>query len=399
MPVVPKLVLKPGREKSLLRRHPWVFAGAIDRLEGSAAPGDTVDVADASGAWLGRAAYSPRSQIAARMWSFDAGVEIDAAFIRARLASALAARRTDGASTDACAAERLVNAESDGLPGVVVDRYADVLVCQLLSAGAEHFRETLAEELAHLVPCASVYERSDAEVRSKEGLEPRTGVMAGAEPPELVEIAEASLRFLVDVRNGHKTGFYLDQRDNRVALREHAAGTEVLNAFAYTGAFAVHALDAGAMRVTNVESSAASLALARRNAELNGQDLERLEQVEGDVFRVLRNYRDSRRSFDVIVLDPPKFAESKTQLERAARGYKDINLLALKLLRPGGVLMTFSCSGLMTPELFQKIVADAALDAGRTVRIVRWLRQAPDHAVAAAFPEGAYLKGLVCRAE
>jgi 23S rRNA (cytosine1962-C5)-methyltransferase len=399
---VRRIFLKQGRERSLLRFHPWIFTGAIDHVEARPALGETVEVIAADGRRLALAAYSPTSQIAARVWTFDCDAAVDAAFFRARLERASALRRAlvrdgDGEGEGSAGrAERLVNAESDGLPGVIVDRYAGVLVCQFLSAGAEHWRETIVAELVSLFAPASVYERSDVEVRAREGLEPRAGLLAGAEPDELVEIREGTCRFLVDVRAGHKTGFYLDQRENRFELREYVAGREVLNGFAYTGAFGVHALAAGAARVTNVDTSADALALAERNAALNGLDAAKLENVHGDVFHVLRRYRDAGRWFDVVVLDPPKFAESKGQVDRAARGYKDINLLAFKLLRPGGVLVTFSCSGALSAELFQKIVADAAVDAGKDARIVRHLRQAPDHPTALGFPEGLYLKGLVC---
>lgn len=395
---MPTLILKAGREKSLLRRHPWVFSGAIAQIEGAPAPGETVEVVAADGAWLGRGAYSPHSQIAVRVWTFDEAEAITPEFFRARLARAMAVRAallTEAGTT----AYRLVNAESDFLPGLIVDRYGDWLVCQLLSAGAERWRDDLVAALSDLVPCAGIYERSDVDVRAKEGLPLRTGGLAGLAPPERVEIAEHGARFWVDVLHGHKTGFYLDQRDNRAPVRAAASGREVLNCFAYTGAFGVSALLGGAAHVTQVESSGAALELAQHHIALNGLEAGRAAHVEGDVFQVLRQYRDSRRQFDLIVLDPPKFAESKHQVERAARGYKDINLLAFKLLRPGGLLFTFSCSGSVPPDLFQKIVADAALDAGRAAQMVRRLTQSADHPVALSFPEGEYLKGLVCRVE
>lgn len=393
---MPTLHLKPGREKSLLRRHPWIFSGSIARLEGEAQPGETVQIAAAEGTPLALGAYSPHSQITARVWSFDPSTRVDAGFFRQRLTQALQLRRQLAASlaTTAC---RLVNAEADGLPGVIVDQYGDFLVCQFLSAGAEAHRQELVAVLQELVPCAGIYERSEAAVRAKEGLEPRAGLLWGAEPPAQIEIAEGECRFLVEVRTGHKTGFYLDQRDNRRLLAQYAADREVLNCFAYTGAFGIWALRNGAAKVTNVEESAPALELGSRHIELNGLDAAKLENVEGDVFKVLRQYRDGRRSFDLIVLDPPKFAESQHQVERACRGYKDINLLALKLLRPGGVLFTCSCSGQVGPDLFQKVVADAALDAGREVQILQRLSQAADHPVRGSFPEAGYLKGLVCR--
>jgi len=348
----------------------------------------------ADGTPLAWGAYSPQSQIAVRIWSFDPTTAIDPAFFRQRLTTALNFRATLQIGSTAY---RLVNAESDGLPGVVVDRYGAFLVCQFLSAGAEFWKREIVTVLGELHPYAGIYERSDVDVRAKEGLTPTTGVLAGEPPPDQIEIEEAACRFAVDVRTGHKTGFYLDQRENRALAAHYTAGREVLNCFAYTGGFGVWALRGGARQVTNLDSSAPALELARQNMALNQFDPNQTEYLVGDAFQVLRTFRDARRAFDLIVLDPPKFAESQSQVERASRGYKDINLLAFKLLRPGGVLFTFSCSGAIAPDLFQKIVAGAALDAGREAHIVRRLTQAPDHPVALHFPEGEYLKGLVCQ--
>lgn len=393
--MITSAILKPGREKSLLRRHPWIFSGAIARIKGSPRPGETVFILSSEGDILARGAYSPHSQIAVRVWSFNPDENISPAFFRNRLETAINARSSMMKNSNAAC--RLVNSESDRLPGVIIDRYADFLVCQFLSAGAEYWKEHIVRELEELVPHSGIYERSDADARKKEGLRPCTGLLSGKEPPEVLEIEELPLRFLTDIRNGHKTGFYLDQRDNRAAMDEYAAAAEVLNCFAYTGGFGIRALKYGAAKVTNVESSAAALDMCNRNIQRNGLDSEKTENIAGDVFHVLREYRDSRREFNLIVLDPPKFADSRSQLERAARGYKDINLLAFKLLRPGGVLFTFSCSGLLSAELFQKIVADAALDAKQDAQILRRLGQSPDHPAALNFPEGNYLKGLICR--
>jgi 23S rRNA (cytosine1962-C5)-methyltransferase len=332
-----------------------------------------------------------------RAWTFDEHQQVDAAFLRTRLERALALRRAlslDGPE-EAC---RLVNAESDGLPGLIVDRYGPWLVCQFQSAGAESWRESIIEALAGLGPWRGIFERSDTDSRTKEGLAERVGRLSGDEPPDRVPFVEDGVRYEVDLRRGHKTGFYLDQRENRALLRALANGREVLNAFSYTGGFGLAALAGGAARVTNVDSSGEALAQARAHAALNTFDEARFECIEDDVFHYLRRCRDAGKAFDAIVLDPPKFAASAGQVDRAARGYKDINLLAFKLLRPGGLLMTFSCSGHVPPPLFQKIVADAALDAGRDGRIVRFLSQAPDHPVGTAFPEGHYLKGLLCEA-
>jgi 23S rRNA (cytosine1962-C5)-methyltransferase len=395
------ITLKPGREKSLLRRHPWIFSGAIAGIAGSPQSGETVLVTDSNQQPLGWGAYSPQSQIAVRMWTFDPQAQVDVPFLAGRLRRASDGRTSLAARSD-LDAYRLVNAESDALPGLVVDRYGAFLVCQFLSAGAEKWKPELVDLLGQLAIGGQmprgIFERSDVDVRVKEGLAPATGVLAGEAPPDRVVVNEYGSRFAVQIAHGHKTGFYLDQRDNRALLSEFAGGRDVLNGFAYTGGFGVWALRGGARSVVNLESSQPALELGRENVRLNALDEARVEDVAGDVFRVLRQYRDSRREFDLIVLDPPKFAESRSQLEGATRGYKDINLLALKLLRPGGVLFTFSCSGLVTPELFQQIVAGAALDAGREVQIIRRLSQGPDHPVALNFPEGEYLKGLVCRA-
>ncbi len=392
---MPTIILKAHAGKSLLRRHPWIFSGAIDTVQGSPQAGETVDILGSDGVKYGRGAYSPHSQIRVRVWSFEPDADISAEFFRSRLQQAIASRSLPPMAAED-GAVRLVNAESDGLPGIIVDRYRDYLVCQFLSAGADYWKDTLIEELNRLVPCAGIYERSDVEVRDKEGLPRRCGVAFGRQPPELVEFREGPYRFLVDIKGGHKTGFYLDQRDNRAWVAGYARGAEVLNCFAYTGAFAVAALKGGAAGVINVDSSAPALDLAGRHAELNDIDPATIQNVEGNVFAVLRALREEQRRFDLVILDPPKFAESRRQLTKAGRGYKDINLLAFQLIRPGGLLFTFSCSGLVGRELFQKIVADAALDAGREVQILRWLSQASDHPTALNFPEGSYLKGLIC---
>jgi 23S rRNA (cytosine1962-C5)-methyltransferase len=414
------VILKKGREKNLLQRHPWIFSGAIERVEGAPGVGETVTVCSFDRQPLAMAAWSPESQIALRIWSFNPATVIDAGFFRAKLQSAInarchltgracspsaplieerTARRAVPTNTVSTNAVRLVAAESDGLPGLIIDRYADWIVCQFLSAGSEHWKDTIIELLQDLFPGLSIYERSDVSVREKEGLPSRCGVLAGTEPPEHVEIHENGMRLLVDIKAGHKTGYYLDQRDSRLAVRQWAERRDVLNCFSYTGGFGVAALLGGAKHVLQMDSSGPALEIAKKNAELNGLNPEKSEYIEGDVFKELRRFRDSRRDFDLIILDPPKFVESRGQLEKGARGYKDINLLAFKLLRPGGLLFTFSCSGHMEMPLFQKIVADSALDAGRSAQILSVLHQSPDHPVALNFPEGAYLKGLLCRVE
>ncbi len=387
------LYLKPGREKSVLARHPWIFSGAIQKVDGEPATGETVLVISGKGDVLGLAAYSPQSSIRTRMWSLNPDETIDRGFFKVKIEQAIK-RRTAVIQAGETNALRLVHAESDGLPGVVVDRYDQTLVVQYLTAGAEYWRETISGVLEEVTGLTTIVERSDVDVRQLEGLPPRTGTIRG-EAPGLVEIRENGLRFLVDVVNGQKTGFYIDQRRNRQRVGELAAGREVLNCFCYTGGFSVYALANGAARVTSVDSSAEALRLGQENMALNGLPEEKAEWIEGDVFKVLRTMRDQARSFDMVILDPPKFAPTAAQAERAARGYKDINLLGLKLLRPGGILATFSCSGGISAELFQKIVAGAAVDAGVDARIVQTLTQGPDHPVALGFPEGAYLKGLI----
>lgn len=388
--------LKPGREKFLHRRHPWVFSGAIAKTDKGIGCGETVEILDARGTPLARAAYSPDSQIRARVWSWDPATTIDVEFFRGRLESAISARR-GSQQLSSTNAYRLVHAESDGLPGLIVDRYADNLVLQCLSCGIERWREIIAELLMEISGAEGVFERSDAEVRELEGLNERTGVLRGPEPGELLEIQEGEFRFHVDIRRGHKTGFYLDQRPNRRRVSELAEGRDVLDCFTYTGGFTIAALTGGASSVMAIDSSRDALRLAEKNLTLNNLSSERVEWVEGDVFQILRALRDRDRSFDLIVLDPPKFAPTAAQAQSAARGYKDINLLALKLLREQGVLVTFSCSGGIDEAFFQKILAGASLDAGTSVQIIERLHQGRDHPVALNFPEGAYLKGFILR--
>ena len=390
------LQLKGGRDKAVRQMHPWIFSGAVESVQGDPQIGETVRVVSASGEGLGWAGYSPHSQIRARMWTWDPDQAVNEAFIHERIRRAVEMRRF-WVPAQVSDAVRLVHAESDGLPGLVVDRYADWLVVQFLTAGAEYWRETILDALRSLTGLSQIYERSDVEARRLEGLPGRTGLLSGSGEPGPVRIQEHGLQFDVGVKSGQKTGFYLDQRDNRRLVGEITAGCQVLNCFSYTGGFTLYALRGGAESVLSVDSSAEALEQGAAHVRLNGLDPNRAEWLAGDVFQVLRKFRDQGRSFNRIILDPPKFAQTAAQAQRAARGYKDINLLAFKLLRPGGMLVTFSCSGGVTAELFQKIVAGAALDAGVEARIVRTLTQAPDHPVAMHFPEGAYLKGLVCQ--
>ena len=391
---MPSITLHLGREKSLSRRHPWIFSGAIGRVDGDPQLGSTVDVLDAQGNFLAKAAYSPYSNIRARAWSWLAE-DVDADFLRKRLDTAI--RRRGDLDTLPYNAQRLVHAESDGIPGLIVDRYGDdLLVMQVLTAGAEYWRETLADLLVELTGVPNIYERSDVDVRSLEGLKPRVGALRGT-PPETIILDEYGIKFKVDIVNGHKTGFYLDQVESRHLVGQLAKDRDVLNCFSYTGGFSIHAAAGGAKSVLSIDSSRDALKLGAENAALNGQPSEIHEWLEADVFKQLRTFRDSRKDFDMIILDPPKFAPTVSQVKKAARGYKDINLLAFKLLRPGGILVTFSCSGGVDMSLFQKIVASAALDANVDAQIVQKLGQGTDHPIALNFPEGEYLKGLVCQ--
>jgi 23S rRNA (cytosine1962-C5)-methyltransferase len=386
------LLLKKGREKSLKRRHPWIFSGAVEKAGGK--PGETLEVRDAAGKPLALAAYSPKSQIRARVWTFDPKEAVEAEFFRNRIRKALALRDSLPAAKHANAL-RLINAESDGLPGLVVDRYADVLVAQFLAAGVERWREEILDALLELSGCEAIFERSDAEVRKLEGLEARVGFARGNRNAKRCPIIEHGLNFRVDVEEGQKTGFFLDQRENRQRVRALSAGREVLDGFSYTGGFSIAALAGGAKRVTGVESSKDAIQIAKENLAANPLDASKVEFVQADVFGHLRKLRDQNAKFDLIVLDPPKFAPTAAQARNAARAYKDINLWALKLLAPGGLLATFSCSGGVSAELFQSIVAGAALDAEADAKIIERFGAAADHPVALEFPEGEYLKGLL----
>lgn len=407
-----QLILHPGKERSLFKRHPWLFDTAVARLDGHARPGDTVTIQAADGRPLAKAAYSPHSKIRARVWSFDVAETIDHAFFKRRVAAAVArrARLPELAGQGERGGLRLIHAESDGLPGIIADRYGDTVVVQLTSAGAEKWRAAIADSLQKATGCARIYERSDSEVRGLEGLEPVTGWISPASLPpgggetegegEPIVIAEHGVKLAVDIVGGHKTGFYLDQRDNRRMLAGLAQGQRVLNCFCYTGGFSLQALAGGAASVLSIDSSQPALQQAAANLALNPRlAADRAEWRCANVFDELRRLKAAGETFDLIVLDPPKFAPSASHAERASRAYKDINLLGCKLLSPGGLLMTYSCSGGVGLDLFQKIAAAAACDAGRTARIVKRLQGSADHPVDLAFPEGEYLKGLLLQVD
>ena len=384
--------LKDGKERSLLRRHPWVFSGAIASGDGDS--GETVRIESHAGQFLGWAAFSPTSKIRARVWSFNEAQSIDASFFMARIAQAISARSLFDIKSDGL---RLIHGESDGLPGLVVDRYGDTLVAQFSSCGAEKWKSVIVDALLAQTGLTRLYERSDASVRTLEGLPEATGWLAGS-GDTAITITEHDWKLSLDVAEGHKTGFYLDQRDSRQKFAAYARRLQfkdVLNCYCYTGGFTVAALAGGAQHVTSIDSSGPAIGRARANVALNGFDASRTTMLDADVNAMLRQYVKDGRSFDAIVLDPPKFAPTITHAERAARAYKDINRLALSILAPGGVLFTYSCSGGISADLFHKIVASAGTDAGVDAFICERMGGAPDHPMTVAFPEGEYLKGLV----
>jgi 23S rRNA (cytosine1962-C5)-methyltransferase len=388
--------LKKGREKPVRAFHPWIFSGAVSKLDGSPSSGETVMVVDAAGGFLAWAAYSPDSQIRARIWSWDQAQTISPDFFRVRIQQSIGYRER---ISYCYPLRRLVHAESDGLPGLIADKYEDVLVIQLLSAGAEYWKEDLVPLLAETSGCRTIFERSDVQVRQLEGLEMRCGTLLGPPPPELLEIEDGPLKYLIDVHHGHKTGYYLDQRRNRELVGALCTGKTVLDCFSYSGGFSLQALRGGAAAVTLVDESSDALQLAERQMKLNGLPVGKAEFMQGDVFELLRKFRDQAARFDLIVLDPPKFAPTASHAERAARGYKDINLLAFKLLQPGGLLATFSCSGGISREFFLRILSGAALDAEVNARIQINMGQSADHSVNLNFPEGEYLKGFGIRVD
>lgn len=389
------LVIKPGRERSILNRHPWIFSGAIERVVGEPGVGETVEVRDGHDNFLCLAAYSPHSQIRGRIWTWNEGEQVNSEFFKKRIKAAQAFRQ-ELVKSEETNAYRLVHAESDGLPGLIVDRYAGWQVVQYLSAGVERWRRDIEEALKEITGVERLYERSDVDVRKLEGLPERSGVLSG-DWAGAVKILENNQIFRVDIARGQKTGFFLDQRDNRNMLKRFVADKSVLNCFSYTGGFGVYALAGGAGVVVSVDSSTEAIEGELINLALNGFSSEATERICGDVFMVLRAFRDRARKFDVVILDPPKFAATAAQAQKAARAYKDINLLALKLLNPGGILFTFSCSGGISADLFQKIVAGAGNDARVDAAIIGQMTQAGDHPVSLYFPEGTYLKGLICK--
>lgn len=395
MQIDPEVILKPGRERSLRRRHPWIFSGAIERVSGQPGTGSTVRLVSNSREFLAYAAYSPSSQIRLRAWSFDENEVINGAFMRERIARSIELRRQLGL-LNADGACRLIFSESDGLPGLIADRYGEYVICQFLSAGAEFWRDAIVAALQELLSPRAIWERSDASIRRKEGLDSRRGLLCGTPLSGPIEFITGGIRQLVDLEHGQKTGGYLDQSVNHARVAGYASNGRVLDAYSYSGGFAIAALLRGAAEATLIDSSADALQLASQQADLNGVG-DRCRYTNVGVPEELRRLRDSEQRFDLVVLDPPKFVSSAEQVKSGCRGYKDVNMLGLQLLKPGGVLATFSCSGHVSGDLFQKIVAGAALDVKRDVQIIERLSQAPDHPVALPFPEAEYLKGLILR--
>lgn len=396
MPKSPVVRLQPDRDRSLRRRHPWLYSGAVARVEGEPAAGDIVRLVDHEGEFLGWAYFNQRSQILARVVDWNESASINDAWWRRRIAETVE-RREEIPSLRGCNVCRLVHSEADGLPGLIVDRYGDWLVVQSLTAGVERVKNVIVKALADACKPRGIFERSDQDARSIEGLGASVGRLAGEEPPERVEIDERGLRFFVDVRNGQKTGFYIDQRDNRRFVADYTAGKEVLDLFSYTGGFSVYALRAGASRATLVESSVPALRLAEENLLLNQIDPSSFELVQGTAFETARSLHDGGRRFDVVIVDPPKLAQSRVHVDKAERAYKDVNLKGMKLVKPGGILATFSCSGAVGIEHFSRIVSWASIDADRRVQVLQRLSQGADHPTMPSFPESEYLKGFICR--
>ncbi|MBI3314123.1 MAG: class I SAM-dependent rRNA methyltransferase [Candidatus Omnitrophica bacterium] len=402
-----RCILKKGREKPLEGRHPWIFSGSLDQIDDGYNAGDLVKVYAADGRFFGTGYLNPRSEIAVRMLAFDES-EINPSFFERRIKDALALRgflfhspepqsltSTRGIKDRQSTAYRILNSEGDFLPGLVADRYGDYLVLQIQTAGMERFRETIVEILQRELPLRGIFERDDSDWREREGLERRVGRLWGEEPPDFVEFNENGFQFIADIHGGQKTGFFLDQRENRKRVSEISSGRRVLNCFSYTGAFSIYAAKGGAQQTVSVDSSREAMATAKVHFEKNELGGENHQFVEADVFDYLRQ---SRQEFDLIILDPPAFCKNKQQVLQASRGYKDINLQAMKRLAPGGLLFTFSCSTYIDATLFQQILFAAAKDARRELRLLQKTSQPADHPVSIFHPEGEYLKGLLLQA-
>jgi len=389
------VILKKGKEKAVLHRHPWVFSGAIEGIKGKPANGDVVRLTDSKGGFMAYGFYNDQSRVALRLLEWDESVEINEQWFRNKVATAVHSRESLlNANTNTC---RLIFSESDYLPGLIVDKYADHLAVQVLTSGIERMMPVIIDELRNILKPESIFDKSDASSRSHEGLETSNVVLFGDEPPANVEVRENGIRYNINIAEGQKSGFYCDQRDNRHVLAAHTAGKKVLDCFSYTGGFTLNSLKHGALSVTSVDSSALAIEILKENIKLNQLEVSRHTAIQSDVNKQLRAFKDAGDQFDVIVLDPPKYAPSRSALDRASRAYKDLNRLGMLLLKKGGLLATFSCSGAMDMETFKQVLAWAALDAGKQVQFIYQFCQPEDHPVRASFPEGEYLKGLLCR--
>ncbi|WP_129716818.1 class I SAM-dependent rRNA methyltransferase [Pedobacter sp. SYP-B3415] len=390
-----EVILKKGKEKAAIQRHPWVFSGAVEKIKGSPEDGDVIRLVAFDKEFLGYGFFNSRSRIAVRLMEWNEERQIDDTWFESRVAQAVSARRSLlNDQTDTC---RIVFSEADFLPGLIVDKYGDFLSLQILSAGMEKKKSLLINILVKELQPKGIFDKSDASAREHEGLSAGTGLLWGAQPPEFLPVKENGIVYHVNIAEGQKSGFYCDQRENRLLLSGYAKDKDVLDCFSYSGGFSLNSLKQGAARVTSVDSSALAIETLRQNVQLNNLDLSRSESIQSDVNKQLRAFRDAGRTFDIIVLDPPKYAPSRSALDRAARAYKDLNRLGMLLLNQGGLLATFSCSGAVDIETFKQIIAWAALDAGKEVQVIRQFTQPEDHPVRLSFPEGEYLKGLLVR--
>lgn len=390
------IIIREGKEKPIRLHHPWIFANAIAKINGKPNKGEVVEVKDSNGNFLARGFYNPFSQICLRLLEWNESVLIDNEWFIQKLTASID-RRKNIFKFYKTNAVRLVNAESDMIPGLIVDQYNEFLAVQFLTAGIDRLKLDICEILKTIIHPKGIYERSDADVRKLENLPATKGILLGEKPPEEIEIIENGYRFIVNIKEGQKTGFFLDQRENRNILSYYAWEKDVLDCFCYTGGFSIYSLKSGAKSVESIDSSSKALNILKKNIQGNKLQNLNYKLIEGDVFQILRNYRDDERKFDMVILDPPKLAPAKQFLNKAMRAYKDINLLAMKVLSPGGILATFSCSGGVSLEDFKKVIGWASIDAKKEVQIIRTLSQAEDHPIRISYPESEYLKGLICR--
>ncbi len=388
--------LKKGKEKAVKQLHPWVFSGALDTVKGNPINGEIISVTDANGDFLAKGFFNNQSRVAVRLLEWKKEVELDEGWWRQRIAKAVKAREDllHSGHTNVC---RIIFSEADYLPGLIVDKYADFLSVQIHTAGIENIKPILLDELQKQLNPKGIFDRSDASARAHEGLEPSHGILAGAAPPEYVEVLENGIKYLINISEGQKSGFFCDQRSNRRIVAEHSKGKRVLDCFSYSGGFSLNCLSLGAAEVISVDSSALAIETLNKNIELNNFNKSRHQAIQSDVNKQLRSFRESDEKFDIVILDPPKYAPTRSALDKASRAYKDLNRIGMSLLNSGGLLATFSCSGAVDINHLKQILAWAALDAGKEIQFIYQFCQPEDHPVRASFPEGEYLKGLLCR--